>query len=120
MPCTNPEDSAPFTQNWTVTANADVSSWNGPVCWTCGARYLGNHVCTGIRQRSQPFPVQPIQLYTIQCCPVCQGKGSHPGGFYGYSGSLNSEECRTCASSGLLKVGLTGTVERVPPLDSPA
>jgi hypothetical protein len=37
------------------------------------------------------------------CCPVCQGRGTVPAGFYhGISASTNPEQCKSCAGSGVL------------------
>ena len=29
-----------------ISTGTHAVSWNGPICNTCGARYLGSHVCT--------------------------------------------------------------------------
>jgi hypothetical protein len=29
-----------------TTTAGDLTAWNGPVCSTCGARYLGAHSCS--------------------------------------------------------------------------
>ena len=42
-----------------------------------------------------------------QRCPVCEGRGSLPCGFYSgatSATSLNADECRTCWGSGVLYV----------------
>lgn len=40
-----------------------------------------------------------------QKCPVCEGKGRAPGGFYGDTGQLTvGEKCRTCKGKGVLLV----------------
>lgn len=32
--------------NVSTTATSGTSTWNGPVCQTCGATYLGQHQCS--------------------------------------------------------------------------
>jgi hypothetical protein len=41
------------------------------------------------------------------CCPVCQGRGTVPGGFYscfGGSTSITAEPCRPCSGTGIVWV----------------
>ncbi len=68
------------------------------------------HACGGTPTYSVPIP-----LYTIQKCPICEGRGLVPCGFY--SGPLQTsttpEQCQPCRGAGILKVhNFTGAVER--------
>lgn len=57
-------------------------------------------------------------LYNVQCCPVCQGRGNVPAGFYSRAESLSGtapEVCQTCDGRGILKVStMSGSVEKLP------
>ena len=55
-----------------------------------------------------PYPTYPnYNLGPLKCskCPVCEGRGVLPHGFYGrgqYSTSDSSETCRSCQGSGIV------------------
>ncbi len=63
---------------------------------------------------NQPFYPMPAAIFTPNsgkipyCCPVCQGKGLVPKGFYNaYNLSSNTgeqENCRTCEGKGMILV----------------
>lgn len=72
------------------------------------------HTCSGPRQFTGA-PTPAPSLYTIQCCPVCEGRGNVPTNFYSRGTGATSTEpevCRSCDGKGLLKVGMLGTVEK--------
>jgi hypothetical protein len=73
----------------------------------CGATPFAPHRLNGLEPT--------ISLYTIQKCPVCEGRGNVPTDFYsrvGVSTSANAEQCQTCHGAGILKVhNFTGAVE---------
>lgn len=93
-------------------------------CSVCGTLMMPSglgHTCAGtpIWQRSTTIPMQPtqpIQMYTLQCCPVCEGRGNVPAGFYGRmvsSTGTGPETCQTCDGKGILKVSMMGGVGKV-------
>ena len=48
---------------------------------------------------------EPVACTRAIRCPVCDGRGSVPVGFYdhgGFSTSTNSLECRACLGKGIL------------------
>lgn len=101
------------------TFNTTGGSISGaPMCFRCGAMiWTGTlHTCAPGVAYQWINPPSPTPLYTIQCCPVCEGRMTVPAGFYsrmGVSGSLNPETCQTYDGKGVLKVGLCGSVEKV-------
>lgn len=89
----------------------------GGACARCGGWITGGqwHTClTGIGvQWSNPLP---SSLWNVQTCPVCEGRGNLPHGFYSrltVATSTEPETCQTCDGKGILKVGIGGTVEKV-------
>jgi DnaJ-class molecular chaperone len=65
--------------------------------------------CLGsITPRSRRLP-WPLPEHVVRC-PVCNGNGAVPSGFYNQAGvfnwtvsTTNSEECRTCAGAGIVR-----------------
>lgn len=90
---------------------------DGYACSTCGSYvWVGtDHACGGSGAiRSLNPTSQTAPSYTIQRCPVCQGRGNVPAGFYTPGDGVTStapEDCRTCGGRGILKVGALGHVE---------
>jgi DnaJ-class molecular chaperone len=81
-------------------------------CSTCGVLiWQGQyHACGGTPTYA------PAPSWTIQRCPVCEGRGNVPAGFYDrlvVSTAANAEQCHTCDGRGMLRVGVGGTVEKV-------
>lgn len=73
--------------------------------------YTGD-VLEGLRE---PQWRVPFTVWTVQACPVCQGRGSVPAGFYGVATNTTAEECRGCSGKGMLRVcQVNGTVEPIP------
>jgi hypothetical protein len=55
-----------------------------------------------------------VAPWRVIACPVCQGRGCVPAGFYGDEvDGTGLEMCRTCEGAGLLRVSLAGAVEQV-------
>ena len=76
------------------------------ICDKCGTFLAGYpfHVCTPINQ--------PIQFYRATCdpqpykCPVCEGRGNMPVGFYDRATTMTNtgpEMCRACAGMGIVR-----------------
>lgn len=71
------------------------------------------HIC-GLSDSTRSHVQRPY--YTIQQCPICEGRGNVPNGFYSRLGggrSTLNETCETCDGKGILKVSVMGTVEKV-------
>lgn len=106
----------------TATAQASVTGDAFP-CGVCGSLIWAGqiHTCAGtplhLRSTNIPLmPSQPIPMYTLQCCPVCGGRGNVPAGFYGRmvsSTGTGPEPCQSCDGRGMLKVSIMGDVEKV-------
>ena len=55
--------------------------------------------------RRDPLPIPPQPSLQPHRCPVCDGRGSVPAGFYSpanTTGSANPEPCRSCGGQGVL------------------
>lgn len=89
---------------------------DGYRCGSCGT-YIWNgtsHSC-GITPNWLPAPA-PSPMYTLQRCPVCEGRGNVPTGFYTRATGATStapETCQACDGKGILKVTIFGNVEKV-------
>ena len=84
------------------TIDNAIRNWSGAICGVCGERQLGSHVCFG------PQSVAPT--YSVQRCPICEGRGHVPAGFYGMgvATDLNPETCQNCNGKGILLVSVFG------------
>lgn len=99
------------------SVNSDAST-----CGRCGGLiWVGMlHTCAPAGpQWYWNNPPAPQPMYVIQACPVCEGRGNMPAGFYGRMAvgtGTAPEGCQSCDGRGLLKVStIFGTVEKVPP-----
>lgn len=100
-----------------MAINFESATSDGWRCTICGSLVWqgGFHSCGGT-PTYQPA-INPTPLYTIQRCPVCEGRGNVPAGFYSrmnVATLTSSEQCQTCDGKGILKVGMLGTVEKIP------
>lgn len=79
--------------------------------------YTGD-VLEGLREPQWQVPGNCLPgplLWIVQVCPVCQGRGVVPAGFYGPTNDLSGEVCRGCNGKGMLRVSqVMGTVEPIP------
>lgn len=64
---------------------------------------------TRLQSSAQPTPVVPPGQWIMgnqrpHRCPVCEGRGSVPAGFYsaGLATGTNGEQCRACKGEGVL------------------
>jgi hypothetical protein len=78
--------------------------------------YTGD-VLEGLREPQWKIPLEmltPPPTWTVQACPVCQGRGGVPAGFYGPTNDLSGEVCRGCQGKGMLRVSqVNGSVEPI-------
>lgn len=91
---------------------------NGYRCNSCGTYvWAGSlHSCGITPGWFSQQVTAPTTMYTIQRCPVCEGRGNVPVGFYGrmaVSTGTGPELCRSCDGRGILKVSMFGSVEKV-------
>lgn len=74
-------------------------------CGFCGMWHQGSR-CPTFTQPGEPVVVAQQQPApdAIQACPVCQGRGEMPCGFYTGPNQTNTapERCRACNGCGLL------------------
>ena len=75
---------------------------SGYICSTCAMRVPSvgpGHVCR------HWYPVVTTAGRVPHRCPVCEGRGHVPAGFYvgkGSATSANPEGCRSCNGTGIL------------------
>lgn len=50
-------------------------------------------------------------------CPVCEGRGAVPAGFYSTPGEAARETCRSCGGSGVIVTEAAAKVGGSDPLD---
>lgn len=81
-------------------------------CQVCGTVIWEGtfHSCGGT-----PGWLRPA-TQTIQRCPVCEGRGNVPAGFYSrlaVGTDTTPETCQTCDGKSILGIGFLGAVEKV-------
>lgn len=90
----------------------------GGTCFQCGQMLI-----SGISHRCPPGTYTTVSnspasapFWTLQRCPVCEGRGHVQADFYGQIGSatnLSPEQCRSCDGRGMLRVSAMGSVEKL-------
>lgn len=106
-----------ITETGNVNLGGSVNS-DAHTCARCGEMIWSGmlHTCAPGVAVGWLNPPTPAPLYTVQCCPACQGRGNVPCGFYGRMGVATDtapERCQACDGKGALRVSLLGNVEKI-------
>jgi hypothetical protein len=89
---------------------------NGYTCTSCGGMIWAGTLHSCGTNPQWVTTGAPSPCWTITRCPVCEGRGNVPAGFYTRAAGASStapEVCQTCDGQGILKVSSFGGVEKV-------